>query len=200
MRRFARSGSSDDARAARAPARSVKAAEAEEHGGGARRRRRPSTRVLTPGQQVKYRIFEAEVEHRIREAMARMRAQRRDGGRFRGDAPPDERARRRPDPRRRARRSRGGAYILFAHGSVACPPQGDEEDRSPSKKSRSAKPKPRSGARRAAGQGASSRGSGEGARPARWRARCARSAPGSPRARRRRCRPCARRRCRRRRS
>ena len=44
--------------------------------------------VLTPTQQVKYRIFETEIEHRLRELMARVRAQRREnGGRRRGPGP-----------------------------------------------------------------------------------------------------------------
>ena len=78
MRRFARSGVNDDTRAAEL-LRGVRAAEAEEHA-AVRAAQEALDGVLTPTQQVKYRIFEAEVEHRIRQAMARMRAQRREGG------------------------------------------------------------------------------------------------------------------------
>ena len=42
--------------------------------------------VLTPVQQVKFRILEAEVEQRIRELMARVRAQRRGQGAARAPA------------------------------------------------------------------------------------------------------------------
>jgi hypothetical protein len=35
--------------------------------------------VLTPVQQVQFRIFEAEIEHRMRQVMARIRGERRDG-------------------------------------------------------------------------------------------------------------------------
>jgi hypothetical protein len=89
MRRFARSGAGDDARAAEL-LRSLRAAEAEERA-AVQSAQQALDGVLTPTQQVKYRIFEAEVEHRVRQAMARMRAQRREGGgRPRSDAPPDE--------------------------------------------------------------------------------------------------------------
>jgi hypothetical protein len=88
MRRFARSGVTDDAKAAEL-LRGVRAAEAEEQA-AVRSAQEALDAVLTPTQQVKYRLFEAEVEHRIRQAMARMRAQRRDGGgRFPPDGPPD---------------------------------------------------------------------------------------------------------------
>lgn len=89
MRRFARSGSTDDARAAEL-LRGARAAAAEEQA-AVRSAQEALDGVLTPTQQVRYRLFEAEIEHRIRQAMARMRAQRREGGggRFR-DAPPDE--------------------------------------------------------------------------------------------------------------
>jgi hypothetical protein len=40
---------------------------------------------------VKLRILETEIEQRVREAMARVRAERRDGaGHRRGEAPPKE--------------------------------------------------------------------------------------------------------------
>ena len=88
MRRFARSGMSDDAKAAEL-LRGVRAAEAEEQA-AVRSAQEALDGVLTPTQQVKYRLFEAEVEHRIRQAMMRMRSERRDGGgRFRPDGPPD---------------------------------------------------------------------------------------------------------------
>lgn len=88
MRRFARSGSSDDARAAEL-LRGVRAADAEEQA-AMRSAQEALDGVLTPTQQVKYRLFEAEVEHRIRQAMARMRAQRREGGGGRLREAPDE--------------------------------------------------------------------------------------------------------------
>jgi hypothetical protein len=90
MRRFARAGAGDDARAAEL-LRSLRAAEAEERA-AVRSAQDALDGVLTPTQQVKYRIFEAEVEHRVRQAMARMRAQRREGGGGRPGrgAPPDE--------------------------------------------------------------------------------------------------------------
>ena len=46
--------------------------------------------MLTPTQQVKFRILEMEIEQRVREAMARVRAERRDGAGRRGDGPPKE--------------------------------------------------------------------------------------------------------------
>ena len=89
LRRFARTGVTDDAKAAEL-LRGVRAAEAEEQA-AVRSAQEALDGVLTPTQQVKYRLFEAEVEHRIRQAMARMRQERRDGGggRFRPDGPPD---------------------------------------------------------------------------------------------------------------
>jgi hypothetical protein len=89
MRQMARAGSISDASAAEA-LHEVKAAEAEE-AAAIRAGQDALDAVLTPAQQVKYRILEAEIEHRVRELMARVRDQRRAGpGRRRGDGPPKE--------------------------------------------------------------------------------------------------------------
>jgi hypothetical protein len=86
MRRMVRSGANDDARAA-ALLQQLRSAEAEEQA-AVRSAQEALDAVLTPTQQVKYRIFEAEVEHRLRQAMARVRAQRREGmGRPRRETP-----------------------------------------------------------------------------------------------------------------
>lgn len=86
MRRALRSGAITDARAAELVSE-LKAAEAEE-AIAIRAGQDAVDAVLTPAQQVKYRIFEGEVEHRVRELMARVRAERREnGGRRRGDRP-----------------------------------------------------------------------------------------------------------------
>lgn len=92
MRRAFRPGapSVGDARAAEM-LQELKAAEAEE-AAGVRASQEAVDAVLTPSQQVRYRIFEAEIEHRLRELMARVRAQRRGnaGGRRRGPGPRGE--------------------------------------------------------------------------------------------------------------
>lgn len=89
MRRMVRAGTISDAGAAEA-LQELKAAETEE-AAAVRAGRDALDAVLTPPQQVKYRILEAEIEHRLRELMARVRGERRDGpGRRRGDGPPTE--------------------------------------------------------------------------------------------------------------
>jgi hypothetical protein len=93
MRRMDRAGSMSDARAAEL-LHELKAAEAEE-AAAVRAGQDAVDAVLTPAQQVKYRILEAGIEHRLREAMARMRAQRGDAaGRRRGEGPKES-----PPPR-----------------------------------------------------------------------------------------------------
>ncbi len=86
MRRASRAGAIGDARAAELVAE-LKTAEIEE-AAAMRAARDAVDAVLTPVQQLKYRIFETEVEQRLRELMARVRAQRREGVRRRrgGDA------------------------------------------------------------------------------------------------------------------
>ena len=93
MRRAVRAGAITDARAAEM-VQEAKAAEAEEVA-AIRTGQEAVDAVLTPVQQVKYRILETEIEHRLRELTARVRAQRRDGARRRGNAPPREA----PEPR-----------------------------------------------------------------------------------------------------
>jgi hypothetical protein len=92
MRRAFRPGAPavGDARAAEM-LQELKAAEADE-AAGLRAGQDAVDAVLTPLQQVKYRIFETEMEHRLRELMARVRAQRRgeNGGRRRGPRPRGE--------------------------------------------------------------------------------------------------------------
>ena len=89
MRRMAGAGSISDARAAEL-LHELRAAEAEE-AAAIRAGQDALDTMLTPAQQVKYRILEAEIEHRLRQAMARVRAQRRDGaGHRRGDGPAKE--------------------------------------------------------------------------------------------------------------
>lgn len=86
MRRTARAGAVSDARAAQI-LQELKAAEAEE-AAAIRAGQDAVDAVLTPAQQLKYRILETEIEHRLRALMARVRAQRRDGpGRHGGDGP-----------------------------------------------------------------------------------------------------------------
>lgn len=86
MRRMARAGAIGDARASELLSE-LKAAESEE-AAAIRAGQDAVDAVLTPAQQVNYRILETEIEHRLRELMARVRAQRRDGpGRRRGDGP-----------------------------------------------------------------------------------------------------------------
>jgi hypothetical protein len=93
MRRMVRSGSVNDARAAEL-LQELRAAEAEE-AAAVRAGQDALDAALTPAQQVRYRVLEAQVEHRLRELMARVRDQRRGGpGRRRGD-----RARESPAPR-----------------------------------------------------------------------------------------------------
>ena len=58
--------------------RQVKAAEAEEPAASAQDRDAIDA-ALSPVQQAKFRVLEAEVEHKIRELMAQIRAQRREG-------------------------------------------------------------------------------------------------------------------------
>ena len=92
MRRAFRPGAPavGDARAAEM-LQELKAAETDETA-GVRAGQAAIDAVLTPLQQVKYRIFEAEMEHRLRELMSRVRAQRRGeiGGRRRGLRPRGE--------------------------------------------------------------------------------------------------------------
>lgn len=86
MRRAQRSNAITDTRAAEL-VQELKTAESEEVA-AMRAAHDAVDAVLTPVQQVKYRIFEGEIEHKLRELMARLRAQRRDGaGRRRGDRP-----------------------------------------------------------------------------------------------------------------
>ena len=77
MRRMAREGSISDARAAEL-VQELKAAEAEE-AAVIRAGQDALDAALSPAQQMKYRILEAQLEHRLRELMARVRAQRRQG-------------------------------------------------------------------------------------------------------------------------
>jgi hypothetical protein len=59
--------------------REVKAAEAEEPA-VLRKDREAIDGVLSPIQQAKFRVLEVEVEHKIRELMTQIRAQRRNQG------------------------------------------------------------------------------------------------------------------------
>lgn len=94
MRRMMKAGMTDDPRIAEL-LQQVKAAEAEEPV-AIRAGHDAIDAVLTPVQQAQFRILEAEVEHRLRQVMARVRAERRDGpGRPRREDDP----RRSPDPR-----------------------------------------------------------------------------------------------------
>ncbi len=86
MRRMARSGVTDDTRAAEL-LQQLRSAQAEEDA-AVRAGQSALDALLTPTQQVKYRIFEAEVEQRLRRAMGRVRAERRgDQGRGRRQQP-----------------------------------------------------------------------------------------------------------------
>lgn len=86
MRRMERAGLVNDARAAEI-VREMKAAEIED-AAATRASREELDAVLTPSQQLKYRILESEIEQRLRKLMAEVRAQRREGGgRRRGDLP-----------------------------------------------------------------------------------------------------------------
>ena len=86
MRRAQRSTVVTDARAAEL-LQELKTAESEEVA-AMRAAHDAVDAVLTPVQQVKYRIFEGEIEHKLRELMAQLRAERREGsGRRRGDRP-----------------------------------------------------------------------------------------------------------------
>ena len=89
MRRMVRTGTVSDVAAAEA-LQELKAAEAEEDA-AVRAGRDALDAVLTPPQQVKYRLLEAEIDHRLRELMARVRGERRDGPGRRGgeNAPKD---------------------------------------------------------------------------------------------------------------
>jgi hypothetical protein len=86
MRRMDREGAITDARAAEV-LREMKAAEVEE-AAAARADRDALDTVLTPAQQLRYRILEGEIEQRLRQVMARVRAQRRDGKGRRGEDGP----------------------------------------------------------------------------------------------------------------
>ena len=93
MRRMIKAGTPSEARAA-ALLQELKAAEVEEPA-AIRADREAIDAVLTPVQQVQFRILEAEIEHRLRRAMARVRGDRRERpGGMRRDASP-----RPPDPR-----------------------------------------------------------------------------------------------------
>jgi Spy/CpxP family protein refolding chaperone len=89
LRRLLASGSATEARVGEL-LRDVKAAEAEERSVLARDRDAIDG-VLTPVQQAKFRVFEAEVERKIRALMAQVRAKRRGQG---GSRAPG----RRPEP------------------------------------------------------------------------------------------------------
>lgn len=89
MRRAVRAGSVSDARAGELLLE-LRAAEAEE-AAGIRAGQDALDAVLDPGQQMRYRILEGQIESRLRELMARVRAQRRDAsGRERRDGPRKE--------------------------------------------------------------------------------------------------------------
>jgi membrane-bound lytic murein transglycosylase len=77
MKRAVRTGAITDARALDL-LQEMKAAEAAE-AAAVRAGQDAVNLVLSPVQQVKYRILEGEIEHRLREVMARVRAQRMDG-------------------------------------------------------------------------------------------------------------------------
>jgi Spy/CpxP family protein refolding chaperone len=89
LRRLLGSGAATEARVTEL-LRQVKAAEAEEPALLARDRDAVDA-ALTPVQQAKFRVFEAEVEHKIRELMTQIRTQRRGTG----SRPPGGR---RPEP------------------------------------------------------------------------------------------------------
>lgn len=94
MRRMMKAGMANDPRIAEL-LQQVKAAEAEEPV-AVRAGHDAIDAVLTPVQQAQFRVLEAEVEHRMRQVMARVRGERRDGqGRPRREGAP----RPSPDPR-----------------------------------------------------------------------------------------------------
>jgi hypothetical protein len=72
--------------------RRVKAAEAEEPVVLARDREAIDS-ALSPVQQAKFRVFEAEVEHKIRELMTQIRAERRGKGESKSKEPGERRPR-----------------------------------------------------------------------------------------------------------
>ncbi len=90
LRRLLASGGATEARVTEL-LREVKAAEAEEPG-LLRKDRDAIDAVLSPVQQAKFRVLEVEVEHKIRELMTQVRAQRRNQGQSRPPGP------RRPEP------------------------------------------------------------------------------------------------------
>jgi len=94
MRRMMKAGTVNDPRLVEL-LQQVKAAETEEPA-AIRAGHDAIDAVLTPVQQVQFRILEAEIEHRMRRVMARVRGERRDapGRPHREDAPRPP-----PDPR-----------------------------------------------------------------------------------------------------
>lgn len=93
MRRMMKAGMANDPRIAEL-LQQVKTAEAEEPV-AIRAGHDAIDAVLTPVQQVQFRILEAEIEHRLRQVMARVRGERRDApGRPRRQDPRPP-----PDPR-----------------------------------------------------------------------------------------------------
>jgi Spy/CpxP family protein refolding chaperone len=90
LRRLLASGGATEAKVT-ALLREVKAAEADEPG-LLRKDRDAIDAVLSPIQQAKFRVLEVEVEHKIRELMTQIRAQRRNQGQSRPPGP------RRPEP------------------------------------------------------------------------------------------------------
>ena len=90
LRRLLASGGATEAKVTEL-LREVKAAEAEEPG-LLRKDRDAIDAVLSPVQQAKFRVLEVEVEHKIRELMTQIRAQRRNQGQARPPGP------RRPEP------------------------------------------------------------------------------------------------------
>jgi hypothetical protein len=90
LRRLLASGGATEAKVTEL-LRQVKAAEADEPG-LLRKDRDAIDAVLSPIQQAKFRVLEVEVEHKIRELMTQIRAQRRNQGQSRPPGP------RRPEP------------------------------------------------------------------------------------------------------
>ena len=78
LRKVLRSGSGTESQVT-ALLRDVKSAEAEE-ASTTKRNRDAVDAVLSPLQQAKFRVMEAEVEHKLRELMTEMRQSRRPGG------------------------------------------------------------------------------------------------------------------------
>lgn len=78
LRKALRAGNSTESQVA-ALLRDVKTAEAEE-AATTKRNRDAVDAALNPLQQAKFRVMEAEVEHKLRELMAEMRQKRRPGG------------------------------------------------------------------------------------------------------------------------